>query len=111
MPASVNCSCSTANFKWIFTGGQDGFVRKYDILQYFKEPSLLSASLKQGMSDPRIINNLPLVSAWEIDDSNAIPIYSIDVHSEAVWCVTGLENGKIKLWSVRQEEGTVQSFD
>jgi transcriptional activator SPT8 len=31
---------------------------------------------------------------------------SIDVHSEAVWCLTGLENGSIHLWTVRQEEGS-----
>ena len=111
MPASINCICSTANFKWIFTAGQDGFVRKYDLLQYFSEPSPLPTSVKQGMSDPSIINSLPLVSAWESDDPIAIPIHSIDVHSEAVWCVTGLENGMIKLWSVRQEEGTVLFFN
>ena len=33
------------------------------------------------------------------------PIYSIDVHSEAVWCVTGTESGSINLFTVRHEEG------
>ena len=109
-PAALNCVCATANFKWIFTGGQDGFIRKYDIMQYFQDPVLLSANVKQGLSDSSIINSVSLVSAWESNDSSPVAVHSIDVHSEAVWCVTGLENGTIKLWTVRQEEGTVSTF-
>ena len=99
--------CASANFKWIFTGSQDGFIRKYDILQYFQDPAPLSANIKQGLSDSSISNTIPLVSAWESNDNGILAVHSIDVHSEAVWCVTGLENGMIKLWTVRQEEGTV----
>ncbi|KAJ3123954.1 Transcription factor spt8 [Nowakowskiella sp. JEL0407] len=35
------------------------------------------------------------------------PVYSMDVHSEAVWLVTGVQNGSINLWTVRHEEGMI----
>lgn len=36
------------------------------------------------------------------------PVYSIQVHSEGVWCLGGTESGNVNLWSVRHEEGKIQ---
>lgn len=33
------------------------------------------------------------------------PVYSLDIHSEALWAVQGCENGSINLTSVRHDEG------
>lgn len=33
------------------------------------------------------------------------PVFSLDIHSEALWAVQGCENGTINLTSVRHEEG------
>ncbi|KAI9593410.1 WD40-repeat-containing domain protein [Syncephalis fuscata] len=33
------------------------------------------------------------------------PVYSLAVHSEAVWALSGLETGAINLYSIRHEEG------
>lgn len=76
-------------------------------MQYFQDPISLSANVRQGLADSSISNSVPLVSAWESNDGGPIAVHSIDVHSQAVWCVTGLENGLIRLWTFRQEEGTV----
>jgi hypothetical protein len=37
------------------------------------------------------------------------PVYSIDVHSDGVWCTTGTESGNINMYSVRHSEGKVNN--
>lgn len=38
-------------------------------------------------------------------ESKLSPVFSLDIHSEALWAVQGCENGSINLTSVRHEEG------
>jgi transcriptional activator SPT8 len=93
--------------------------------------SLLTGVQKHGLVDT-IHRGGALVSAWENDDSppkavnpnpNPLentnvdaekvvsPVYSIDVQSEGVWCVTGTESGAINLFTVRHHEGKlIHSF-
>jgi transcriptional activator SPT8 len=67
-----------------------------------------------------ITRSATLCSAWENEEklderegtplpppTKVSPVYSMDVHSDGVWLLTGLENGSINLWTVRIEEGTV----
>lgn len=65
-----------------------------------------------------------LSSWWENEETNGIrnnsnesdevmqlsepklsPVYSLDIHSEALWALQGCENGSINLTSVRHDEG------
>ena len=65
-----------------------------------------------------------LVGAWENEEpkepnpqlagmidatpAKVSPVYCMDVHSEAVWLVTGTGSGHVNLWSVRHKEGKVE---
>jgi transcriptional activator SPT8 len=40
-----------------------------------------------------------------IGEPKLSPVFSMDIHSEALWAVQGCENGSINLVSVRHEEG------
>ena len=41
-----------------------------------------------------------------VDDSNSLsPVYSLAVHHQALWILSGLESGSINLQSVRHDEG------
>jgi transcriptional activator SPT8 len=43
-----------------------------------------------------------------INNTSHSPVYSLDVHSEAVWLVSGTEAGAINLYTVRHDEGQCQ---
>ncbi|KAJ3324464.1 Transcription factor spt8 [Boothiomyces sp. JEL0866] len=115
-PCGVNASVATKNFKWIFTGGEDGFIRKYDTIASVNGGANLTGAQKHGLVDT-IQKGGALISAWENEDGpgptpedppKISPVYSMDVHSEAVWLVTGNQTGNINLWTVRHEEGKLQ---
>ena len=69
----------------------------------FSEESRISAWENEETPAGVLTDSAPVL---EDIHSKTSPVYCIDVHSEAVWCLTGLENGTIHLWTVRQEEGT-----
>ncbi|KAJ3390424.1 Transcription factor spt8 [Lobulomyces angularis] len=103
-------------------GGEDGFIRKYDFIPSYNGESLLTQTQRHGLAES-IINAGILVSAWEVEDvvtppvgstpqptietpvKQISPVYSIDVQSEGIWLLAGMESGAINLYSVRHEEG------
>lgn len=57
-PGAVSCHAATANFvsrvlmqKWLFTGGEDGFVRKFDIVASLNGESNLTGVQRHGLPD------------------------------------------------------------
>ena len=86
------------------TGGEDGIIRKYEFIPFYNGDCYLTSNQRHGVQDS-IQKAGVVVSAWENEESS--PIYSIQVHSEAVWCLTGSKNGNVHLWTLRQEEGTL----
>ncbi|TPX63385.1 hypothetical protein SpCBS45565_g06636 [Spizellomyces sp. 'palustris'] len=128
-PTNVNCMAATRNMRWLFTGGDDGFIRKFDFAATIRGEQLLTQTQRHGLVDS-IEKAGVLVSAWEneefpstytadglpaLDPDNPpplaadwSPVYSIDVHSEAHWCLTGCKSGNINLWSIRHDEGHCQ---
>ncbi|KAJ3210071.1 Transcription factor spt8 [Dinochytrium kinnereticum] len=143
-PCSIYSVAATKNMKWVFTGGDDGFIRKYDFFASFNGEGVLTQNQKHGLVDS-IQKGGVLTSAWELEeisaqplqvvhgDENAVkkegdqqvpapapkvsPVYSLAVHSEAVWCVAGTEvvlaafttliiqSGNVNLYTVRHDEG------
>ncbi|KAJ3303702.1 Transcription factor spt8 [Kappamyces sp. JEL0829] len=145
-PNPINCLATTRNAKWLFTGSDDGFIRKYDIYGAVHGSTLLTGLQKHGLVDSiqkarrlllmaRLLYspqkppafaglNVPGIGSADAQQSAALvstidaslpqepakvsPVYSLDVHSEGVWCLSGTESGSINLWSVRHEEGKLQ---
>ncbi|KAI8916779.1 WD40-repeat-containing domain protein, partial [Powellomyces hirtus] len=121
-PTSVNCLASTRNMRWLFSGGDDGFIRKFDFAATLNGEQGLTQTQKHGLVDS-IEKGGVLSSVWEnaeypltwLDPENPpplvaewSPVYSLDVHPEGIWCVTGCKSGNINLWSVRHDEGHCQ---
>jgi transcriptional activator SPT8 len=108
----------------LFTGGDDGFIRKFDMYASINGESMLTGVQKHGLVDT-ISRGGSLVSAWECvlaeppkpvqesaiqqpvepQEDKISPVYSIDVHSEGIWCIVGTEAGPIHLYTVRHQEG------
>ncbi|KAI8809761.1 WD40-repeat-containing domain protein [Cladochytrium replicatum] len=142
-PCSIYSLTATQNMKWIFTGGDDGFIRKWDFVASMNGDTSLTQNQRHGLPDT-ITKAGVLVSAWEteevpdpslsiaklqtpesiLDPSAPVadpaqtakppqttqqpkisPVFSMDVQSEGIWLLTGLENGSVNLYTVRHEEG------
>lgn len=64
----------------------------------------LSTAYRNGMVET-IQKSAVLTAAWENDEPKLSPVYSMAVHSEAVFLLTGTDAGSINVWSGRHQEG------
>lgn len=96
------------------TGGSDGYIRKYDGPATINGKTLLTVAQRHPFVDS-VTKAGVLLSYWENAEppSSAVrqedlvlsPVYSLAVHSQALWLLSGLESGGINLQSVRHDEG------
>ncbi|CAJ0628247.1 5183_t:CDS:2 [Entrophospora sp. SA101] len=102
----------TKNMRWVFTGGDDGFIRKYDFFASMSGKTLLTQNQKHTQVES-VQKAGVIVSYWENEEqppptpksegtsqnisepsSSEIKlssVYSIAVQSEAIWLLSGLE--------------------
>ncbi|KAJ2162633.1 Transcription factor spt8 [Coemansia sp. RSA 552] len=110
--AQVYTVTATANMRWVFTGGDDGYIKKWD----FNATVNGKQQLTQGQRHPHVDSVTKagvLASFWDHGDTGGAdagtdvlsPVFSLDVQSEAMWLVSGMRSGRIGLWSVRHDEG------
>ncbi|KAI9502810.1 WD40-repeat-containing domain protein [Coemansia spiralis] len=106
----IHAVSATSNMRWIFTGGEDGYIRKWDFNSTVNGKQLLT----QGQRHPYVDSVTKagiMASYWDHSDlveggvEMLSPIYSLDVHSQALWLVSGMKSGHIGLWTVRHDEG------
>ncbi|KAJ1546528.1 Transcription factor spt8, partial [Nowakowskiella sp. JEL0078] len=50
-PCSIFSICATKNMRWVFTGGDDGFIRKWDVISSFNGETPLSQTQRHGLVD------------------------------------------------------------
>lgn len=106
----------TRGWKWMFTGGEDGFVRKFDFHGSVEGRAQLTVAQRHALADSIQFNGL-LCSYWENETpvhrgepGHISPVYSIAAGSEGRWILTGHDSGAITLQTVRSCEGAVQWF-
>lgn len=117
---SINAIAITPDLRYWMTGGTDGYVRKYDGPGTINGKQLLTVAQRHPFVDSVTKAGI-LMSYWEnfepptdkgrtgLNDEDKVlsPVYSLAVHSEALWSLAGLESGGINLHSVRYDEGKV----
>ncbi|KAL9130429.1 MAG: hypothetical protein Q9217_001396 [Psora testacea] len=117
---SINAVTSTPDLRWVFSGGSDGYIRKFNWIETANGKSMLTVAQRHPFVDS-VTKAGVLVSYWEnnnelneidnqlgkpLDDSASISaVYSLAVQREALWLLSGLESGGINLQSVRHDEG------
>ena len=111
---SVNAMAITPDLRYWFTGGSDGYIRKYDGPGTINGKLPLTVAQRHPFVDSVTKAGI-LMSYWENEEPSApgrgdsepvlSPVYSLAVHSEALWLLSGLESGGINLQSVRHDEG------
>ena len=131
---SINSITATPDLRWVFSGGADGYIRKFNWIETANGKSMLTVAQRHPFVDS-VTKAGVLMSYWENEDSHgkkyvqflgrqqttdygtlAKPtpgddgsslssVYSLAVHREGLWLLSGLESGGINLQSVRHDEG------
>jgi transcriptional activator SPT8 len=112
---SINALSVTPDLRYWMTGGSDGYIRKYDGPGTINGKQLLTVAQRHPFVDSVTKAGI-LMSYWEneepappnskpTEEHVGSPVYSLAVHSQALWLLSGLESGGINLYSVRHDEG------
>ncbi|KAJ4290506.1 Transcription factor spt8 [Kalmusia sp. IMI 367209] len=110
---SINAVIATPDMRWVFSGGADGYIRKFNWIDTANGKLALTVAQRHPFVDS-VTKAGVLLSYWENedssdrtnDDSNSLsPVYSLAVHHQSLWLLSGLESGGINLQSVRHDEG------
>ncbi|KAI1841430.1 hypothetical protein JX266_012359 [Neoarthrinium moseri] len=114
MATSVNAISITPDLRYWVAGGSDGYIRKYHGPDTINGKQLLTVAQRHPFVDS-VVKSGVLMSYWEnaepqtpsmrAEDVVLSPVYSLAVHSQALWLLSGLESGGINLFSVRHDEG------
>lgn len=111
---SINAMAITPDLRYWMTGGSDGYIRKYDGMGTINGKQQLTVAQRHPFVDS-VVKAGVLMSYWENEepappnarpeDRILSPVYSLAIHSGALWLLSGLESGGINLQSVRHDEG------
>ena len=118
MSTSVNTVCATFDTRWVFTGGSDGYIRKFNWVDSVNNKLALTVAQRHPFVDT-VTKAGVLMTYWENWDvksrygasnsgSNSqvlSPVYSLACHSQALWLLSGTASGAIRLQGVRHDEG------
>ncbi|WPK25013.1 hypothetical protein PUMCH_002312 [Australozyma saopauloensis] len=122
--------------KWLLTGGEDGFIRKYDFTASIEGKAPLTVAQKHNLIES--INKAGVIgSYWENEQpmtrsemlaanpkfkdsdftsGNATyepklsPVYALEVQNDGLWCLSGLQSGGISLYTMIYNEGGLHHY-
>lgn len=103
---SINAVAATADMRWVFSGGSDGYIRKFNWVDSINGKLMLTVAQRHPFVDS-VVKAGALMTYWENMDANysLSPVYSLVPQAEGLWLLSGLESGAIRLQSVRHDEG------
>lgn len=105
---SINAITATPDMRWVFSGGADGYIRKFNWVDTANGKLALTVAQRHPFVDS-VTKAGVLLSYWENDDAAAAdapsPVYSLAVHHQSLWLLSGTDSGAINLQTVRHNEG------
>ncbi|CAI4945750.1 AVN_HP_G0152600.mRNA.1.CDS.1 [Saccharomyces cerevisiae] len=122
----VNALAVSRGLKYLFLGGSDGYIRKYDLLNTLEGKLSLTILQKHSLAES-IQNAGILQSYWENEipqkksemklsanktdyEPKVSPVHSLEVQSECLFILSGLQNGGITMQGVRYMEGSIAHY-
>ncbi|QDS69273.1 hypothetical protein FKW77_002272 [Venturia effusa] len=116
---SINAVTATPDMRWVFTGGSDGYIRKYNWPDTANGKLMLTVAQRHPFVDS-VTKAGVLASYWENEESTSdshprhgydedmsrSSVYSLCVPNHALWLLSGTESGNINVQTVRHNEGT-----
>ncbi|RCH78617.1 Transcription factor spt8, partial [Rhizopus stolonifer] len=113
-PSPIFSLATTTCYRWVLTGSEDGYIRKWDFFASMNGKTSLTQVQRHHYVDSVVYSEQTVKHEFE-DISQVVPrgptepklspVYSLAMHSEALWALQGCENGSINLTTVRHEEG------
>ncbi|ERF74745.1 hypothetical protein EPUS_04914 [Endocarpon pusillum Z07020] len=114
---SINAITATADMRWVFSGGSDGYIRRYNWVDSVNGKLMLTVAQRHPFVDT-VVKAGVMMTYWENWDVNSrsgmsqnavdavvSPVYSLASQHQGLWLLAGLESGNIRLQSIRHEEG------
>jgi transcriptional activator SPT8 len=115
---SINAITATGDTRWVFSGGSDGYIRKYNWVETVNAKLMLTVAQRHPFVDS-VVKAGVLMTYWENwdvptrnstsqsseDSATLCPVYSLAVQNHALWLLAGTDSGSIRLQSVRHDEG------
>lgn len=89
--SSVYSISLTKGPRWLFTGGEDGLIRKFDFFQSVEGKSLLTVSQRHQLIDSILFNGM-ICSYWE----NEMPYYKSNMSSNSASHSTSMSISNLK---------------
>ncbi|RDB21441.1 Transcription factor SPT8 [Hypsizygus marmoreus] len=119
-PVPTHALASSFCMTHLLTGSDDGYIRDYDIFAAVNSKNFLTAPqrshsgvveglMKSGQlrfwwENPALPDPTKLGVLGE-DVPSLSPVYSLAMHSDALWTLAGTDTGHINLFTVRHEPG------
>ncbi|KAF8651463.1 hypothetical protein AX16_004762 [Volvariella volvacea WC 439] len=122
-PVPTHSLASSFCMTHLLTGSDDGYIRDYDIFSAVNGKNFLTAPqrhhsgvvegiMKAGQircwwENPGVVytSGLDPAKMLQDDDLTLSPVYSMAMHSDALWMLAGTEVGHINLFTVRHDPG------
>jgi len=115
---SINAVAATPDMRWVFSGGQDGYVRMYNWVDTANGKVPLTVAQKHPFVDS-VMKAGALTTYWENEDTplrtppaqsadepkDLSSVYSLAVQHQAIWLLSGCESGAINLQTCRHQAG------
>ena len=115
---SINAITATGDMRWVFSGGSDGYIRKYNWVETVNSKLMLTVAQRHPFVDS-VVKAGVLMTYWENWDvpgrnptsqsseepATLCPVYSLAVQNQALWLLAGTDSGSIRLQSIRHDEG------
>lgn len=108
---SINTVTATADMRWVFSGGSDGYIRKFNWADSVNGKLMLTVAQKHPFVDS-VQKAGVLMTYWENwdivprDEERPLSsVYSLAAQRQGLWLLSGLESGGIRLQSIRHDEG------
>ncbi|KAI0748149.1 WD40 repeat-like protein [Daedaleopsis nitida] len=116
-PCATHALASSQCMTHLLTGSDDGYVRDYDIFAAVNGKVFLTAPQRQHCGVIEGIMKAGQIRCWwenaiptmnpdgTIADSPLYPVYSLAMQSDALWSISGSDQGHVGLYTVRHSPG------
>ncbi|KII88424.1 hypothetical protein PLICRDRAFT_623739 [Plicaturopsis crispa FD-325 SS-3] len=118
-PVPTHALASSACMTHLLTGSDDGYIRDYDIFTALNGKVFLTAPQRHHCGVVEGLMKAGQIRSWwenpdmtqppdvvtGADEPTLSPVYSLAMHSDAMWALAGTDAGHINLFTVRHEPG------
>ncbi|KAI8998615.1 WD40 repeat-like protein [Trametes punicea] len=116
-PCATHALASSLCMTHLITGSDDGYIRDYDTYAAVNGKVFLTAPQRQHCGVIEGIMKAGQIRCWwenaipsvnsdgSQGDSSLYPVYSLAMHSDALWCLAGSDQGHVALYTVRHSPG------